>query len=84
MENVFPWVKIREYKQVSGKCWTYHWINDVRKKSDDAVVTQAAKRLHQLHRGGLYIEGNIILITYLFITYDYNLVIKKSTREPKQ
>ena len=52
--NVFHWVKIRVYKQVSGKCWTCFWINDVRKSAEDKSVLLAAKRLHQLHRGGLY------------------------------
>lgn len=52
--NVFPWVKIRVYKAVSGKCWVCYWINDIRKQSEDSAVLRAAKRLHQLHRGGLY------------------------------
>lgn len=52
--NVFPWVKIRVYKAVSGKCWVCYWINDIRKQAEDSAVLRAAKRLHQLHRGGLY------------------------------
>lgn len=52
--NVFPWVKIRVYKAVSGKCWVCYWINDIRKQSEDSATLRAAKRLHQIHRGGLY------------------------------
>jgi hypothetical protein len=52
--NVFPWVKIRVYKQVSGKCWVCYWINELRKTSEDQSILLAAKKLHQLHRGGLY------------------------------
>ncbi|KAJ1436461.1 hypothetical protein B484DRAFT_428616 [Ochromonadaceae sp. CCMP2298] len=52
--NVFPWVKVRVYKSVSGKCWTCYHINEVRKTSKDRNVLLAAKRLHQQHRGGLY------------------------------
>jgi hypothetical protein len=52
--NVFPWVVIRAYKSVSGKCWTCYYINEVRKSSKDRAVLMAAKRLHQQHRGGLY------------------------------
>ena len=53
-KNVFYWVKIRVYKSVSGKCWTCFEINDVRRSCEDKAVLLAAKRLHQLHRGGLY------------------------------
>jgi hypothetical protein len=46
--SVFPWVKIREYKAVSGKCWTCFYINEIRKTSGDSSVLLAAKHLHQL------------------------------------
>jgi hypothetical protein len=36
--NVFPWVKIRAYKAVSGKCWTCYYINEVWKTSKDRSV----------------------------------------------
>jgi hypothetical protein len=52
--NVFPWVKLRVYKQVSGKCWVCFRINDLRKRHSEKNVLQAAKILHQQHRGGLY------------------------------
>jgi hypothetical protein len=52
--NIFYWVKLRVYKAVSGKCWTCFQINDIRKKCTDHETLQAAKRLHQLHRGGLF------------------------------
>lgn len=53
-KTVFPYVKIRVYKQVSGKCWTCHRINEVRMNSENKSTLLAAKELHQLHRGGLY------------------------------
>jgi len=54
--SVFPWVKIREYKAVTGKCWTCFHINEIRKTSSDTSVLLAAKQLHQLHRGGLFMQ----------------------------
>lgn len=53
-KSVFPYVKIRVYKQVTGKCWTCHRINEVRMNSENKSTLLAAKELHQLHRGGLY------------------------------
>lgn len=50
----FPYLKIREYKAVSGKCWTCHYISELRQKTSNRDVLLACKMLHQLHRGGLY------------------------------
>jgi hypothetical protein len=52
--NIFPYVRIRVYKSVTGKCWTCHEINRIRRESRDSKVLLAAKRLHQLHRGGMF------------------------------
>lgn len=53
--TVFPNVRIRRYKQVTGKCWTCHWINEGRETNkNNRRVLRALKEAHQLHRGGLY------------------------------
>ena len=52
--NVFPYVRIRVYKSVSGKCWTCHYINELRRTTRDSKILKAAKDLHQLHRGGMF------------------------------
>jgi hypothetical protein len=52
--TVFPNVKVRAYKQVTGKCWVCFHINDGRRRCRDQANQKALKQLHQLHRGGLY------------------------------
>jgi hypothetical protein len=51
---VFPFVKIRVYKQVTGKCWCCYWITDIRKRSEDRRVHEACKQLFMIHRSGLF------------------------------
>ena len=50
----FSHVKIREYKQVTGKCWDCYHINEGRKKAETTAEMEAFKYIHLLHRGGLY------------------------------
>lgn len=52
--TVFPFVKVRAYKQVTGKCWVCFHINDGRRRCKDQASKKALKQLHQLHRGGLF------------------------------
>jgi hypothetical protein len=48
--NSFAHVKIREYKQVSGKCTTCATLSDLRRKYKSANIRQAVTDLHALHR----------------------------------
>jgi hypothetical protein len=50
----FNHVKIREYKQVTGKCWTCAFINQARASSETSLQIKLLKEIHALHRGGLY------------------------------
>jgi hypothetical protein len=52
--SCFPHCKVREYKQVTGKCWTCFWINDMRKRSSEKRVHVALKDLFMMHRGGFF------------------------------
>jgi len=46
----FPYVKIREYKAVSGKCNTCAILSDLRRKCNDKLRKQEITYLHCLHR----------------------------------
>jgi hypothetical protein len=50
----FPFVKIRQYKQVSGKCWTCYYINNGRDQARTKTELKAFKELHQMHKMGSY------------------------------
>ena len=52
--SAFSFVKIRERKRVSGKCWTCAYINKLRHESKDLNVLLALKLLMIMHRGGLF------------------------------
>lgn len=49
-DNLFPHVKIREYKQVGGKCETCALLSDLRSQFKNAKLKQMATDLHTLHR----------------------------------
>ena len=46
----FPYVKIREFKAVSGKCNTCAILSDLRRKCNDRLRKQEITYLHCLHR----------------------------------
>jgi hypothetical protein len=50
----FSFVKIRVYKQVNGKCWTCYYINDGRQKATSRAALETFKKLHLMHKAGLY------------------------------
>lgn len=53
-KTVYPHVKMRVYKQVTGKCWTCLFISERRKVAQTRLERLALKELHQMHRSGLY------------------------------
>ena len=53
-ETVFPHVRMRAYKQVTGKCWTCYNISEGRRGNKGKVFQKAYQDAHFLHRCGLY------------------------------
>jgi hypothetical protein len=49
-EKCFPNVKIREFKNVGGKCGTCAHLSDVRRKCNDLKRKQEITYLHAMHR----------------------------------
>ena len=49
---IYPNVKVRKIKRVSGKCWTCAYINEVRQKQKGKDVADACKHLMIIHREG--------------------------------
>lgn len=58
-ETVFPYVTMRTYKQVTGKCWTCYYINEGRRKHNTHACQVAYKQAHMLHRCGLYMRERL-------------------------
>jgi hypothetical protein len=48
--TVFPFVKIREFKSVSGKCLICSILSDLRRSTKDHATRQEITDLHSLHR----------------------------------
>jgi len=53
-KQLFNFVKIRQVKRVSGKCWTCSYINEVRQKQKGEEVQKMIKHLMIMHRGGFF------------------------------
>ena len=52
--HIYPNVKVRKIKRVSGKCWTCAYINEIRQKQKRKDVADACKHLMVMHRGGFF------------------------------
>jgi hypothetical protein len=49
-QNLFSHVKMREYKDVSGKCKTCEVLNRLRSQFSNATLKGLVTELHALHR----------------------------------
>jgi hypothetical protein len=53
-KTVFDFVKIRESKRVSGKCWTCAYIHELRHANKGDGIMDLCKHLMIMHRSGLF------------------------------
>ena len=67
----FPYVKIREYKGVTGKCWTCLTLSEARNKFSDRIRSKIVRELHALHRAA-----------YMSERIEYYKRIQRSIRDP--
>jgi len=56
---MFPYVTIRPFVDVPGKCDICFEIDRLRRSSGDRVLQDAARKAHQLHRGGFFMPERL-------------------------